>query len=116
MKLALVIINEQHTLLPEQKKLLEKRYVFQEILLPKRGLDKAAMLNLATELILENKRWLKKHRVQEIIFVSPIPGLMAMLCQRGKSFRVLHNSRREKVENPDGRLVMTLAKKGWEII
>jgi len=114
MNKTLVIMNEQHTLLPEQQQILDeqvKDWGFFSV--PNEGWTLAEMQDLAVMMGTRNT-----------IFVSPIPALMKLIAeqdvQKGDghttSFRVFHNDRREKKELPNGKVIMTVAKEGWELV
>jgi uncharacterized protein (DUF111 family) len=49
---------------------------------------------------------------QKVIFVSPIPALMKLM----RHWKVFHNDNREKKELPNGKIIMTVAKKGWVLV
>jgi len=116
MSKTLVILNEQHTLLPEQQKILDHEY----------GQDGWELFNVPAE------GWTLKEMgdlaimmsTRNVVFVSPIPALMKLIADRDvckwdghqASFRVFHNDRREKKELPNGKVIMTVAKEGWELV
>lgn len=52
-----------------------------------------------------------------VIFVSPIPYLIKFLAgSTGTDVYVFHNDNREKKELPDGRIIQTVAKTGWQLV
>lgn len=127
----ILIINEQHTLLPQQEKLLKEQFdTWETIKVPAAGWTRREMDDFMDELV-------GYHELPTLIMVSPIPYLIrewaaisayAFGYQDGYdgsgyhggtgTSRVLlfHNDRREKKELPDGRVIYTVAKDGWELI
>ena len=102
-----VVINEQHKLLPEQRALLERlRAPWAELRVPAGGWPLAE--------IRARFRALRGQRGVRVLFVSPIPAAMRVLG--GTKWGVFHNDKREKRELPDGRIVAVTAKTGWEIV
>ena len=109
MKTINVIINEQHSLLEDQESALNERFgaiTINKILIPAGGLTLQEMKTLA--------RSLGGSRLG-LVFASPVPGLMSLLRAR-KKWYVLHNDRREKKELPNGKIIMTIAQEGWEVV
>lgn len=113
---ALVIINEQHSLLPEQELLLTKNFPSWEFLkVPSKGWD-LKEINLIHSKIINTANAVA-------VFVSPVPALMKVLTgypynqdMTACPFYVFHNSRRDKKELPNGKVISVVAKKGWEIV
>ena len=128
---ALVVLNEQHSLFPEQEALLNARYgdpgISWEIYpVPKCGWSKAEMR--------EHYDVLLRSGAEEIVFASPVPPLVILLTKADvrarctieqggvprvpipPAVRVFHNDHREKKELPNGRIITTVAKTGWEIL
>ena len=120
----IVIINEQHSLLPQQSELIRKK-LGEEIELrkiPAEGINRQEIEELAKELSLF-------HNVN-IVVLSPIPLLLGRLAHysgecdtlalyggsSGNSIYILHNDRREKKELPNGKIISTVAQEGWELI
>lgn len=117
----IVIINEQHTLMDEQKELLLKNGTFERMNVPEAGwtLDEIKRIRgeLAGKLI----------EGYDIVFASPIPSLILLLAfyfggeiewvgsDKFGSIGVFHNDKREKVELPNGRIIHKVAKTGWVI-
>ena len=119
-----IIINEQHQLLPDQQHVLEKtfpqkhfEYVYYKV--PATGWTKNQIVLVANEL------WdMKPHA---FVFVSPVPLLIKLLCERyGVVFatshgippqvHIFHNDKREKRELPNGKIIHSVASEGWELI
>ena len=106
-----IIKNEQHRLLPDQEKAIREKFNttdWEYINIPSKGLTILEMEELfATEIY---------GRELNFVFLSPIPYMMKMCCEQGIKWYVFHNDHREKKELPDGRVIMTVAKEGWEIL
>jgi hypothetical protein len=104
-----VVLNEQHQLMPNQVQVLNERYTEQgwEIYpVPANGWTLEEMEEIAHDL---------DHR--EVVFASPIPAVMKLLNARASNtWHVLHNDNREKKELPNGKIIMTVAKEGWQIV
>ena len=47
-----------------------------------------------------------------VVFCSPIPAMMKLL----DGWFVFHNDAREKVELPNGKIIMKVAEKGWQLV
>ena len=120
-----VIINEQHTLLPEQSNILFNYDPDYEILLvPANGWSRDEMEEIMNTLD------------GDVIFVSPIPyminnlafsaGVNTCLNSREPEYpyaddgdyksmkvKVFCNDKREKKELPNGKIISVTAKDGW---
>jgi hypothetical protein len=125
MEIAKVIINEQHSLMPNQIELLDQKF----------GQENWERFNVpATGWTLEEQKELshklcgKKSEVKTVVFASPLP-VMIMFCaekaQRTRQFNcklpireviVFHNDLRDKVELPNGKIIFTVAKTGWQLV
>lgn len=127
---AKIIINEQHKLLEGQKNVI-KQSNFDDvefIKIPASGMTLKEQKNLAKDLTKESCN---------IIFVSPVPALMTLIARElidiayldGESdtkgiasgcpnikMSVFHNDRRKKKELPNGKIISTVAKKGWQLV
>jgi hypothetical protein len=106
--LAYVVINEQHTLLPEQRELLDERFGcdgWKPLLVPAAGWSLAELEAIARAWPLETAA----------VFASSIPVLIRDLARRAVCY-VFHNDRREKVELPNGKIISRVAKTGWELV
>lgn len=137
-----VIINESHSLLPEQEQILNAKFddlVFVKV--PQSGWTLDEMKKVAEDLHIQAS---EAHIIRDpdtgetilysadkagnaVVFVSPIPYLLKYLSQkaifadeRGKSklydVLVFHNDNREKKELPDGKIIQTVAKTGWQLV
>ena len=126
MKRQWVVINEQHSLLPEQGALLDAEYFVVKV--PASGWTYEEQLEVAQDLALEATSchiWGDEPNAT-IVFVSPVPALLKLLGHvsgrlqgEGKrTFDVLcfHNDQREKKELPDGRIISVTAKTGWQLV
>ena len=119
-----IIINEQHTMLPDQIKQIETLYPntdfqLEYVKVPTKGWTFEEMEKVRDEI------WNRGYFA--VIFVSPIPVLLKELSYyeghdtaKGRKnvphIFVFHNDKREKKELPDGRIVYTVAKEGWKLL
>lgn len=123
---AIVIINEQHELLDEQKKILEEKYEVYEVLqVPAQGWTLQEMDEVIDKLTSKEIRDGK--RLLDVVFVSPIPYLIMELTrkevewvpeyaeQTGIMVKVFHNDNRIKKEI-NGKIIQTVAETGWQLI
>lgn len=120
-----IIINETHSLMEEQEKILNQTFDRYEYLyVPKEGWSKEDQLRIARDLVLEGGN---------IIFVSPVPVLLSLVAfyrgygQAGidigqpfvgcnTSLYLFHNDHREKKELPDGRIIQVVSQTGWQLV
>lgn len=124
---AFVIINETHSLLPEQEQLLREQYDDWSVLsVPAAGWNiremKKQIKKLTSKEIRGDKRYL------DVVFVSPIPYMIRELtrCElwtvndyaedTGLRVRIFHNDRREKKELPNGKIIQVVAREGWQLV
>lgn len=119
----IIIINEQHNLLPQQKEIIIRELGGEIELkkIPSEGLSRQQIEGLVEEL--------SKLDTVNIIVLSPIPLLLGRLahkageldgrydwmCLRSHIY-ILHNDKREKVELPNGTVRSVISKEGWELI
>jgi hypothetical protein len=103
---AIVIINEQHTLLEAQENLLwESGLAFDQCLIPATGLQSWEQLDMIN--------WLMTN-YESIVFVSPLPLMIKEISSRKSSRCVLMcNDTREKKELPNGKIIYTVSQTGW---
>lgn len=107
MKKAIVIKNKAHSILEDQERVLRSAgYDYEEFNIPEAGLTLSQMREAVNQFPAYRK----------VIFLSPVPAMMALMAQRGRAFKAFHNDVREKKELPNGRIIMTVAKTGWEIV
>ena len=114
-----LIINEQHELLPDQKKQLEEKFPqvnFNIVKVPADGWTRQEMDKVMTDM------W-----GGVIVFVSPIPYMLQSLAfysgviygKEGETKMrtlIFHNPNRVKKELPNGKVISVLAEDGWELI
>ena len=118
-----VVMNEQHTLLDEQKRLLDEHFKSYEFLhSPANGWTVKEMDEKIKEL----------NSADIVVFVSPIPYMVKRLSYNegynaayeppfpphphAPRVLIFHNDRREKKELPDGRVIQVIAQTGWRLI
>lgn len=126
-KKVFLIINEQHSLLPDQERCLNDRFPgipVENVAIPAEGMTKHELNQLAFDLY---------HRAVEekgvIVLVSPVPILIKNLTEMiytvstesqgaapNTMLYIFHNDRREKKELPNGKIISVVAQDGWEII
>ena len=109
-----LIINETHSLLPDQIRELEEKGMsdYEEIRIPKEGWSLQTRLANAEEWTLLGGRF---------IFVSPEPVLLGKLAYNAGfglnlEVYVFSNDKRIKKELPDGRIIHTVAREGWKLV
>jgi hypothetical protein len=110
---AVVIINENHSLLPQQVQLLREEFKsYEEFKVPATGWTK--------EQIFKEYKSLGEFETQAVVMLSPIPLLLGLLASRRKNQAgftfVFHNDKREKKELPNGKVVYTVAQEGWQLM
>jgi len=102
----IVIINEQHSLLPEQEKIISFFIQMETMKVPASGWT-----------IEEQKKIVNDWNPNDIaIFVSPVPVLLALLANKLPTVGVFANDKREKKELPNGKIISVTAKTGWKLI
>ena len=103
-----LIINEQHTLMPQQEQLLKDTFgTWDTIKVPADGWTKKQIELIAYTHFEDD---------DEIILASPIPYLIKELMLRCVDVHILHNDTREKKELPGGKIIYTVAKEGWVLV
>ena len=113
---AIVIMNEQHSLLTEQK--LELKDVFKDSWeiknVPASGWTRQEQEKVSDKLINSD--------ITHVVFVSPLPLLIRNLSyEYGRELTnpavlVFHNDKREKKELPNGKVISVVAKTGWKLV
>lgn len=134
---AIIVMNEQHSLMKDQKATLDSEYdsyVMYDV--PAKGwsldqmedkyYDLLAMLGADIQVIGKDRDdpiTRVGHQAgydTDIVFVSPVQFLLKKLSMTsvGLDFHVktFHNDRREKKELPNGKVIMTVAKEGWQLV
>lgn len=122
MSQTIVVINEAHSILPNQKTLLDEKFPegYEILSVPEMGWTKKEMDE-------QNNKILQHDNA---VFVSPIPYMIAALSFDSGYYRcmddnqlkdlftvfIFHNDVREKKELPNGKIIFTVAKEGWELI
>jgi hypothetical protein len=120
----LVVLNEQHTLSPQQKELLDKKFQgWEPFLVPAAGWTKKRIEELS-----RNNLDRRVETQDAIVFASPIPLLISRLVHEvafsnfhqspmwGVSVWLFHNDQREKKELPNGKTIQVVAQEGWEVV
>ena len=104
----IIVKNEQHTLLEEQKVILESRFSEYEYLnIPKEGISIKEQFEIIEYLLKKNI---------DIIFLSPIPLILGKLSKYSKNLVcVFTNSKRNKIEK-NGQISFNIEKNGWELL
>lgn len=104
----IIVKNEQHTLLEEQKLILESKFSGYEYLnIPKEGISIKEQLEIIEDLINKNVH---------IIFLSPIPLMLGKLSKYSQnSVYVFTNSKRNKSEK-NGQITFNIENSGWELL
>lgn len=112
----IIVINEQHKLLPEQESLLKDALGAWEVMpVPATGWNSDQMDDAFRKLALSDR----------VVFVSPVPLLLARVaflsgCLQNElpgfavKVGVFHNEKREAKE-VNGRIIHVLAPDGWEL-
>lgn len=114
MKKAKVVLNEQHTLMEDQVKLLNEKF----------GLDGWEIYPVPSSgwTLSQMKEIIEKDRLYnfDVVFSSPVPYMLGSLAVRasvsGRRVYVFHNDRREKKELPHGKVIHVVARTGWELV
>lgn len=113
-KKATLLINEQHSLMPDQEMVLQKTFPqgWNEFRVPSQGLTLTEMTAWVSNI--------EDPTNAVVIMVSPIPAMFCLLAKKGIEFRALHNDHRVAKEVPDGkggvRLIHTVAPEGWQLV
>ncbi len=120
----IIIINEQHSLLPQQSGLIRKE-LGEEIELkkiPAEGINRKEIETMVKDL--------NKLNNVNIVILSPIPLLLGRLAHHQGELQtlamyggssenhvyILHNDQREKKQLPNGVVRSVVAQEGWELI
>lgn len=101
---ALIVLNEQHSLLEEQRGILDGLFDWTIKPVPASGWTLSEMRGVLEEL---------KSFDGEVVFASPVPALL--LGMEGRGF-LFHNDNREKKELPNGKVIMAVAQTGWQLV
>ena len=117
----LLIKNVQHNVLPDQMRVLAEfakthfdadwEEITEVIDVPATGLTKDEIFELA------NNLEASYNEIQfATVFVSPIPLLIKLLVEKKLWVEIFHNDKRDKKELPNGTVVYTVAKDGWQLV
>jgi hypothetical protein len=128
----IVIINESHSLFPQQEEILGD---YERYNLPDSGANLGQVKSeiapfLRQEYVGYSEEWeeteegatLAQHEQggKSIIFATPFAALMVELQNSGVKFGCLHNDKRSAKEVPDGkggvRVVHSVSPDGWVIV
>ena len=119
----IIIINEQHSLLPQQKEIIVRELGGEIELkkIPSEGINRQQIEEIVEEL--------SNLDTINILVLSPIPLLLGRLAHRAgeidgrydwiclrSHIYILHNDKREKKELPNGKVISVVAQEGWELI
>ncbi|MGM8331807.1 hypothetical protein [Clostridium perfringens] len=112
---AKVILNEQHSLLPNQQEMLNKKFGengWEIFSIPSNGWTLREQLEKVEEL----KGSFEKET--KIVFASPLPIMIAHLVswKQWETIFIFHNDKREKKELSNGKIIFTVAQKGWQLV
>jgi hypothetical protein len=120
---ALVVINEQHTLLPDQVRILDEKFDEYELLkVPAEGWTLDEIEVQASSIVNKIHEAFYARESLSVVFVSPIPALMKRVfvsvdyVDAIDCVFVFHNDRREKKVLPGGKVVMVVADEGWQLV
>lgn len=106
-----VIINKSHQLMDDQVRILNEEFGesgWERFDVPSKGWTLEEQMNKGSELI---------ETADIVVFASPIPYLLKLVASKiSVECYVLHNDNREKKELPNGKIIMTVAKEGWQIV
>ena len=119
MKKALVLLNEQHSLMEDQERVLNEKFDegWEIYPVPAEGWPLQEMANIICHF-----------KGRDVVFASPIPFLITRLSwlegreseEGPASVRVFHNDNRVAREVPDGkggvRLIHSVAPTGWKLV
>lgn len=113
MRKAIVIINEQHSLMEDQVRILNEQFeLFESFEVPASGWT----LNQQMSILSDMREWY----FDALVFASPVPAMLKEAVEwkmaGGPKVFVFHNDNREKKELPGGKIVMTVAKTGWVLV
>jgi len=124
-----VFLNEQHSLMEEQSKLLDEEFDSWTIVsVPAHGLSLAEQKEIAQKV--GNKVGAIDYSEGidvTFVFASPVPFLLKEMSVNSKQdgtfgmdylydVRVFHNDKRDKKELPNGKVIFTVAKEGWQLV
>ena len=107
----IIVMNEQHTLLPEQEEHIRILGLYDTYNVPACGITIETQQRTANLLVREYNK---------VVFVSPVPVMLACCVLEARSAQasiyVFANDHREKKELPGGKVISVIAKEGWQLI
>lgn len=99
-----VLINEQHKLLPDQEHILNEAIdEYKIIKIPVDGWTSTEIVDKLNEI---------RKNFDMVIFVSPIPLMIALAVKNRISIGIMYNEKREINE----KIISTVAQTKWELI
>jgi len=118
-------------LLPDQERLVQKEFPeakIEKVLVPTEGWSIKEIQKKSEEIY-----QVAQKNKGVIIMVSPVPAMIKYLSERwylqilineknhmgfvwNPELLIFHNDHREKMELPNGRVIMTIAKTGWQLV
>ena len=118
---AIVIINENHTLLPDQERLLNVTFSkgWEKYPVPSTGWTFSEIENVHLEL---QDRSVKERNGLVVVFLSPVPALIKLctismcLLDEPIAVAIFHNDIRDAKELPNGQIIHTFASHGWQLV
>ena len=114
---AIIIINETHSMMDEQKSIIEERYQNYEFLkVPSHGWTLEEMKKIKSKIWEE---YMYSSGEMNIVFVSPVPYLLKELASLGakfSSFKSLWCTMTQGERTPDGRIISVVAQTGWQLV
>lgn len=120
---AVVVINQQHEMMTEQRQILDDLYdSWERYDVPATGWTLAEQKKVSADLC---------DNPADKVIVSPVPFLLMDLAAtqaanlemapgtplifRGRLF-LFHNDKREKKELPNGKIICVVASTGWQLV
>ena len=112
--MAIVVMNQDHKLFPEQESLLNKNFGECEFLyVPSDGWTEQEIRDHVRESVLARTQI-------SVVVVSPIPLFLGLMAKSGVQTFIFHNDVRVKkeVSTPDGgkKLISSVSPTGWKLI
>ena len=109
----IVVMNEQHKLFPEQKKILNAKFPgWTPVLILASGWSLERQIHFCAE---------ELRGVDRVVFVSPIPYVLARLSfMSGQGIPIgiyiFINEKRVKKELPNGKVIQIVSPDGWRLV
>ena len=108
-----VVINQQHSLFPIQRDLLDQKFPgWEPRFIPASGWSLEQQIHFCKEELVG---------VGSVVFVSPVPYILARLSfLSGQGIPIgiyiFINEKRVKKELPNGKIIQTVAPDGWKLV